>query len=896
MSALYLIDISSFIFRAYYAIRPLHNKKGEPTHAVYGVATMLARLIEDKKPEYLAVVYDSQEPSFRKEIYPEYKANRTETPEDLISQFKYVEEFVEKMGIFSFRKSSMEADDLIATLTRRWCELSDSHEVVIVSGDKDLMQLVSQQVKVLDTMTDRSYGFDEVYQKFNVRPNQIRDYLSLIGDSSDNIPGILGIGPKSAVTLLSEFEYLHSILKAARDGKISGKKGDLIRANLKMAELSYLLVTLRDQIELDFEVQQLKYKLHFTPLCLEFLEEMGFQSLVKRWGSPVISDASSSHSLNPSFKTVSTETDLKNLIHQIEGVGECSIDLETTSLNPREAKIVGISLCCDPQSSYYIPVGHQNGEEGQQLPYPFVANAIRTMVENPKIKKIGQNLKYDWSVLFENGFSPCGIHADTMLASYLLDPHQKHDLKSLSRRYLNYEMLTYEQVCGEGKEQITFDAVPIELATRYSAADAWVAFKVWNKIKPELEKEGLLDVFQKIDLPLVEVLCQMELSGVAVDLVELERLSNELDLELKEIEKKIRVYAQENVNLNSPKQLAKLLFEDLQLPKQNKIKTGFSTDSGVLETLSAYHEVPQFILEYREVSKLKSTYVDPLREQVDPKTKKVHTHFRQTIAATGRLSSSHPNLQNIPVRTERGMKIRRLFLPSLGHVFLGVDYNQIELRILAHMSEDPELNRAFQSDEDVHRRTASDIFHLSMESVQESQRAMAKAINFGLMYGKSAFGLSQELKISRKEAQSIMDQYFERYHGVKLFFEHQIQKAKERGYVETLSGRKRNLPELQSQNHAIRSNGERMAMNTPIQGTAADLMKLAMIEIHKKLREGGFTSNMVIQVHDELILDCPSTEVASVREIVEKIMQEAMSLSVPLRVHSALGKNWMEVS
>jgi DNA polymerase-1 len=913
---LYLLDISSFIFRAYYAIRSLTNKKGEPTNAVYGVIQMVTRVFEEAHPQNLAIVYDSKEPSFRKLQYSEYKANRQAPPDDLIPQFGRIEEVLTALELPSFRQSGVEADDLIATLAHRWREADPLNSVVIVSGDKDLMQLVDDRCVLWETMGQKVYNFAGVQEKFGVLPSQIRDYLSMVGDSSDNIPGVAGIGPRGAVDLLKSFTTLDRILEAAREGKVTGKKGTSLVEGAAMAKLSQELVSLKDDLPVNASPEKLSAKLHPTPRFIEVLKELDFDSLVKKWSSLLShegenesvsvdaesdvlaseppSEAAVSLVTAPEFQTVFTSAQLSAVLAQIEERREFGFDLETTSLNPREAQIVGVALCTGSQDAFYIPVGHRFSPQ-EQLGLSDVLTRLKPYLEDPRFKKIGQNLKYDWSVLIEHGVQPDGIGADTMVASYALDPEGRHNLDTLADRYLGYRVLKYEEVCGSGKDQIPFDQVPVDLATRYSAEDAWIAYELWNVLRPKLHESGLMRVFAEVDLPLVPVLARMELEGICVDVPYLKQLSVEFDREILALNEKIQAYAPAPVNLNSPKQLQVLLFEHLGLPATSKTKTGYSTDASVLESLSQVHEVPRLLLEYREIAKLKGTYVDPLPGLRDPKTGKIHTSFHQTVAATGRLSCSDPNLQNIPIRSERGLRIRRAFLASPGNLLISADYSQIELRLLAHLSGDEELCGSFQRDEDVHRRTASEIFGIPTESVGDRERAIAKAINFGLMYGKTPFGLAQELQISRKEAQHTIDRYFERYKGVKLFLDRQIQLAKEKGFSETLLGRKRPLPLIHSRNAGLRANAERMAMNAPIQGTAADLMKLAMIELDAQLREKGFRSKMILQVHDEVLLDCPKDEVEKVRALTEEVLENALTLSVPLRVNSAVGPNWMEL-
>jgi DNA polymerase-1 len=914
---LYLIDISSFIFRAFYAVRHLSTPGGEPVNAVYGVAQMLSRLADEARPEYLAVVYDSKEPSFRKEIYPEYKANREAPPPELIPQFARIEEMVRAFRIHSYRQSGVEADDLIATLTKVWRSKSPDHRVIVVSSDKDLMQLVDDQVQLWDTMNDKIYAAPQVVEKFGVKPSQIRDYLALVGDSSDNIPGVPGVGPKTASDLLREHGDLPSILAAAGSGKISGKKGQVLVSHKADALLSADLATVRDELEVEVKSSDLAYRFHVDESCAQLFQSLGFHSLLNRWRvesksfqSPPLADhehegASSLAPLAPApaeFRTVNTKESFAALVKRLEQSDEFGFDLETTSLNPREAVIVGFSFSTDADSADYVPVGHR-GTSVEQLPFKETLATLTPFLEDPKKLKVGQNLKYDWSILYAQGLKPQGIGADTMVAAYVLSPEGRHNLETLSQQYLNYNVTTYEQVCGKGKDQIGFDLVPIDQATRYSAEDSWVAMRLWGELKKRLESEKLLGVLHDVDLPLVDVLARMEMQGVSIDVGYLKSLSEEFSRDLKKIEEKIFEHAKPftlvPINLNSTRQLAQLLFEHLGLPPQAKTKTGYSTDASVLEALASYHEVPRLLLEYREITKLKGTYIDPLPLMRDPKTGKIHASFHQTVAATGRLSSSDPNLQNIPIRSDRGMRIRGAFVPSPGNLLLSADYSQIELRLLAHMSGDPELVRSFKIGEDVHRRTAGEIFDLAPEMVDDRQRSVAKAVNFGLMYGKTAFGLAQELKISRGEAQDTINRYFRRYAAVKTFLDQLVLDAKEKGYVSTLLGRKRYLPDIHAKNAAVRQNAERMAMNTPIQGTAADLMKLAMIELDAELARKKMGSKLIIQVHDEVVLDCPEGEIDEVRALVERVMvtvgERTMKLSVPLTVNSGVGKSWQEL-
>lgn len=904
-NTLYLIDISSFIFRAFYAVRELTSPEGTPVNAVYGVASMLGRLIDEADPKFLAVVYDSKEPSFRKIQYPEYKANRSAPPEALLPQFDLIEELIREMGIPSFRQSGVEADDLIATLNREWVGSDSRHRVVVVSGDKDLMALVDAKTQLWDTMKEVHYTEHEVIEKFGVKPNQVRDYLAMVGDSSDNIPGITGIGPKGAEQLLNEYGTLEGVIQAAKEGKIKGKKCEMIVEGEVQARLSQDLATLRENIPLQISPESARFDFKVHAGLLEFCRRLNFKSLMSKYSSigsvqdaPSIDEVPVSAKRDLKFTTVSTLDELKAVVARIRETRRFAFDTETTSLDPRSARLVGLALALDAEGGFYIPVGHQLKLDSR-IPQPDereVIEILRPILESGDYLKIGQNLKYDLRVMRAQGVRMKGIHADTMVAAYALDSSGRHNLDFLSKKYLNYDVKTYEEVTGKGASQIGFDEVSIEDATRYSAEDAWCAWALWEKLEPELKSAGVEKLFREVDLPMVEVVADMEDAGIRVDGAFLKALEREFHAELQSIETKVRSHSSNpSLNLNSPKQLAVFLFEELKLPPQGKTKTGFSTDASVLEALAPLHEAPRLLLEYREISKLQGTYVGPLQELSDARDHRVRTSFHLTGTATGRLSSSDPNLQNIPVRSHRGQKIREAFIAEEGCVLLSADYSQIELRILAHMSGDPVLVESFVRGEDVHRRTASEIFHKAPEKVTDEERSSAKAINFGLMYGKTVFGLAEELHISRAESKRMIDQYFTRYAGVKAFLDRQVAEAHESGHVSTLLGRKRALPEIHSKNPAIRNNAERMAMNSPIQGTASDLIKVAMVRLHRELGAGGFRSRLLLQVHDELVLECPREEVEAVKALVTAVMESAIKLSVPLVVNVGVGRNWAEL-
>lgn len=919
-NTLYLVDVSSFIFRAFYAIREMTAPDGTPTNAIYGVASMLGRLIDEADPKYLAIVYDSKEPSFRKEIYEEYKANRSEAPDRLVPQFDLIEEMIAHMGIPSFRQSGIEADDLIATLRKNWLASDPKHRVVVVTGDKDLMALVDSKTQLWDTMKEQHYTPHEVTEKFGVKPSQITDYLAIVGDTSDNIPGITGIGPKGAEALLKEFGDLESVIAAAKAGKIKGKKGETIAEQEKVAYLSRKLATLKEDVPLKISIESARFEQSAKPELLAFFQRYNLKTLYTKFAKIADEIKTGGHvdhsesevqaalfdqphtpcgeSGTAAFITVQDEKELKELVGKIEKAGWMSFDTETTSLDPKQARLVGIALSYDDQSGYYVPVGHQLelGSTFSQIDADVALQMLKPLLENPQIKKVGQNLKYDIRIMMNHGIHLEGVAGDTMVAAYALDSSGRHNLDFLSKKYLQYNVLNYEDVVGKGASQVTFDQVPIDRATRYSAEDAWCAAKLWTVLEPQLKAQGVEKLYHEVDLPMVTVIAKMEEAGIKVDVPFLQKLDQQFEKDLATLETKIQGYTKNKaLNIGSPKQLGQFLFEELKLPPQGKTKTGYSTDASVLETLATLHEAPRLILEYREVSKLKNTYVLPLQELRHPEDSRVRTSFHLTGTATGRLSSTDPNIQNIPTRTKRGQLIRQSFIAEQGKVLMSADYSQIELRILAHLSQDPALMGSFQKEEDVHRRTASEIFHVSPQEVSDEQRGYAKAINFGLMYGKSAFGLAEELGISRGDAKKMIDAYFARYSKVKEQLDSQIISAKEKGYTVTLLGRKRALPEINSGNHAVRANAERMAMNSPIQGTASDLIKMAMVKLDREIEKGGWKSRMLLQVHDELLFECPEAEARKFEKLVVDIMENALKLDVPLKVNVGIGQNWAEL-
>ncbi|MFQ5443383.1 MAG: DNA polymerase I [Nitrospinales bacterium] len=882
---LYLIDGSSYIFRAFYAIRQyLSNAKGLPTNALFGFVNMLFKVIREKQPDYLAVVFDSKEKTFRHKMYSEYKANREEPPDDLKQQFPYFEPLVNSFNIACLKKDGFEADDIIGTLAKQGEE--KGFQVVIVSGDKDMMQLISKKVHMLDTMKDKVFEEKDVVEKFGVPPEKVIDAMGLIGDSSDNIPGVSGIGPKTAAELIQKFgsiENLYDKIDQVEKKKLREK----LERDKENAFLSRKLVTIDTNVELESQVEDLVRKDQNEEMVREIFNELGFTSLLKDVKSEPVKTDKSYHSI------LNEESFLK-LLDELKAAGEFAIDLETTSLHPMEASIVGLSFAFKENEAYYLPVAHRYLGAPEQLEKEKVLSLLKPLLEDPKIKKVGQNIKYDLIVLHNEGIHLAGISFDTMLASYILNPSKRnHNMDDLAMEYLQHKTISYKDVAGSGAKQIGFEQVEVERATDYAAEDADITWLLTLKLRALLVEEDLA-LFNEMELPLLEVLAEMEINGVYLDREHLRKLSKQIEGDLKKLEKEIYSLAEEEFNINSPKQLSVILFEKLKLPAIKKTKTGYSTDVSVLEELASDHALPEKILNYRQLGKLKSTYVDTLPEEINKKTGRVHTSFNQTVAATGRLSSSDPNLQNIPIRTELGREIRKAFVAEGQNMLLSADYSQIELRILAHLSNDEALIKAFKGGEDIHSRTAAEIFGQSIDEVNDETRRMAKAVNFGIVYGLSAFGLSRQLKISPKEAKSFIDEYFNLYKNVKIFMDETIESARKLGYTKTLMNRKRYLPDINSKNRQVRDATERVAINSPVQGSAADMIKVAMIQLSNHLKKNKMKSKMILQVHDELLFECPIGEREKIETRVKKEMEGVYALKVPILVEMGWGKNWNE--
>lgn len=892
---LYLIDGSSYIFRAYYAIRHLSNSKGFPTNAVYGFTAMLFKFLKDYEPTHLGIVFDSKGKTFRDDIYPLYKANRSAPPEDLVPQFEKIFEMVEAFNIPQIQLEGYEADDLIGTISKN-VEKGDA-KVVLVTGDKDFCQLVSEKVSLLDTMKNKITGIDEVKEKYGVSPDRVIDVFALAGDAVDNIPGVKGIGEKTAVSLISKFGSLDELFKNLDD--ITKRQKTLLEEKREDAELSKELVTIKTDIDIETDLNKFQYDGFDQEKLRAIFQELEFKNLFKELGDEAILQEVEEDQSTVSYdkyELVLSEDNLDKVIARINKTGELSIDLETTSPNPMLANIVGVALCPAPHESYYVPVAHRalTDSSTKQLSLAYVLDKIKPIIENEKIAKIGQNLKYEIVVLKKYGISLNGISFDTMIAAHMIDSSRNsYSLDELSKLYLEHQMISYKDVTGTGKSKIDFDEVELEVARDYASEDADVAMLLRNILAPKLEEIKLTDVFRDIELKFIKVLANVEMNGVYIDADKLKELSKEFESLLEQIEKDIFSEVGYEFNLNSPLQLREVLFETLDLPQKKLTKKGEpSTDVEVLTDLSKFHIVPEKVLEHRTLSKLKSTYIDSLPKLINPKTNRIHTSFNPVGSSTGRLSSSDPNLQNIPIKSAQGRRIREAFVPQKGFTLLSADYSQIELRLLAHFSEDDNLVEAFLNDSDIHNRTAAEIFGVTETEVTADMRRLSKNINFGIIYGISAFGLAKQLGTSVAISKSYIDEYFKRYGKVKEYIEKSILDAQTKGYAETILGRRRPIPELQSNNRGLRGFGERTAMNTPIQGSAADIINLAMIKINEKMAD--FESTMILQVHDELLFEVKVDELDRLSKMVKEEMEGAWKLIVPIKVDMGSGDNWAE--
>ena len=884
----YLVDGSSYIFRAFFGVRQLSTSKGFPTNALYGFINMLQKVIREEKPDYLVVAFDSPDKTFRHKIYPDYKANREAPPEELAKQFPYFEPLVQAYGLSSVRRPGFEADDIIGTLAKKGTQ--EELEVVIVSGDKDMMQLISPNVYMLDTMKNKKFMDKEVVEKFGVQADKVVEVMGLMGDSSDHIPGVAGIGPKIAAELIQKFGSIESLYKQINEVE-KKKVKEKLEHDKENAFMSRELVSIDTEMDLEFNSDLMKAGKIDSAKLKKMFEEFEFVSFLEGMQDEVTNSLKIDRS---GYKTILTEKSFNDLIKSLVKKKSFVFDVETTNKRPVWARMVGISFSFEEGNACYLPLVHRYLGSPDQLELKTVCEKLKPIFEDKRIKKCGHNIKYDLIVMANEGIALDGVDFDTMIASYLLNPSSRgHGLDALTMEYFGHKNLTYKEMVGAGNREIGFDEVEVNRATEYAAEDSDMTWRLKGKLQPQL-KDSTLKLYKEIELPLLEVLAEIELNGVYVDRKHLAELSSKIDKQLLRLEKDIYVLADEEFNINSPKQLSVILFEKLKLPVVKKTKTGYSTDVSVLELLAAEHKLPKQILSYRQLAKLKSTYVDALPGEIFKNTGRVHTSFNQTVAATGRLSSSNPNLQNIPIRSDMGKEIRKAFTAEGDNMLLSADYSQIELRLLAHLSKDRALKDAFDKGEDIHARTAADIFGSSLDKVDENSRRMAKAVNFGIIYGLSAFGLSRQLNISRKDAKDFIDQYFLLYSKVRGFMDNTIAEARECGYTLTMFNRRRYLPDLKSDNRQVRESAERVAINSPIQGSAADLIKIAMIRLSRNLKKMKLNSKMILQVHDELVFECPVREKKEIESLVRKEMEEACTLSVPLVVDIGWGKNWNE--
>jgi DNA polymerase-1 len=881
---LFLIDGSNYIYRAFYAIQELSNSKGFPTNAIYGFTTMLIKLLRDWKPQYIAIAFDVKGPTFRHESYDGYKATRKATPESLIPQIACIKDVVRGFSIPVLEKQGLEADDIIGSLAKKYA--AEGMKAVIISGDKDLMQLITGDIIMVDTMKDKTYDIEAVRERFGVGPEKVPEILGLMGDASDNIPGIPGIGPKSARRLIEEFGSVEEVLKNI-DRLRNAKLREIVGTYAKQALMSRDLALIKTDIEFDFDLESARYTEPDLNTLKELFKEFEFSSLIQELK---IKEAS----VEGKYRLILTNDDFKTLLERLKHVKAFSLDTVAGDV-PMRAEIVGISISLSPGEACYIPFAHEYMGAPAQLQTGDVLRGLTPFLTEETIQKHGHDMKNILITLARKGVDMRGLGCDTMVASYILNP-AKHsfELADVIREHLNRQISKAKELIGSGVKALPFSIIPVEKAMDYACQRADAVFILTDTLTEKIDQERFKDLFHKVEMPLVSILASMEKKGVLLNLKLLKDMSEESEQLLSLSEAKIYQLAGERFNINSPKQLQIILFDKLSLPKGRKTKEGYSTDVDVLTYLAMNHELPAEILAYRSLAKLKSTYIDALPALINPETGRVHTSYNQTITATGRLSSSNPNLQNIPIRTLEGKRIRQAFISPEGWEIVSADYSQIELRILAHLSEDEALIEAFTSGEDIHSRTASNIFGVFPEMINADMRRQAKVINFGILYGMSAFGLSRELAISQKLAQDYIDEYFKKYRGVRIFLDRILENARHNGYVSTLLSRRRYLPEINSSNATVRQFAERMAINTPIQGTAADLIKMAMINISTRFVERRLSACMIMQVHDELVFEVPSAERADVMDVVKREMEGVIQLNVPLKVDIASGRNWDE--
>ncbi len=893
-SPLVLVDGSSYFFRAFHALPPLTNSKGQPTGAIYGVANMVKRLIKDYQPQQLAVVFDAKGKTFRNEWYPAYKANRAKMPDELSSQFHPLIELLRAMGLPLLIVEGVEADDVIGTLALKATQLG--MPVVISTGDKDMAQLVNDHVTLINTMSNQALDYNGVIEKFGVTPAQMIDYLTLVGDVSDNVPGVTKCGPKTAVKWLSTYHTLDKLVADAPH--IGGKIGEHLRASLPQLPLSKKLVTIKTDVPLPLTLAELTPSPPNHEQLITLTRELEF----KNWLKDLLGNDEEKKNIEPqalsattlSYETITEQLQFERWLEKLKSSTLFCVDTETTSIDAISAEIVGISLAIDASNPAYIPLAHDDGSP--QLDRQIVLDSLKPILENPNIGKIGQNLKYDYNVFKNHGIVLKGITFDTMLESYLLNSGAgRHDMDSLALKYLNYKTISFADVAGVGANQLRFNQVPVTNAAPYAAEDAEITLRLHQTLYPMMD-EKLKGLLHDIEIPLLTVIAEMERHGVLIDEDTLLKHGERLKIRMIDLQKEAILLAGKDFNLNSPKQLQEILYQEQTLPILAKTPTGQpSTAESVLQELAFDYRLPAVILEYRGLNKLVSTYIDALPKRINPTTHRVHTSYNQAVTATGRLSSSEPNLQNIPIRSEEGRLIRKAFIAPADHVLLSADYSQIELRIMAHLSQDANLLKAFANGWDIHTATASEIFAVHLSDVSQEQRRRAKAVNFGLIYGMSAFGLAKQIGVERQDAQQYIDRYFQRYPGVLDYMERTRKQAHLQGFVETLFGRRLYLPEINARNMMRQKAAERTAINAPMQGTAADIIKKAMLAVANWQTTQIYPyMRMIMQVHDELVFEVHRDAIEPAKHTVRRLMEHAVELSVPLLVSIGVGRDWDE--
>lgn len=910
MKTLLLVDGSSYLYRAFHALPDLRNRKNEPTGAIHGVLNMLRRLHKDYQADYSACVFDAKGKTFRDELYPDYKAHRPSMPPDLAVQIEPLHACIRAMGWPMLIVDGVEADDVIGTLARQ--AEQQNMRCIISTGDKDITQLVNPRITLVNTMSNEVMDEANVLAKFGVPPERMLDYLMLVGDTADNVPGVEKVGPKTAVKWLTQYGSLDNLV--AHADEIKGVVGDNLRKALDWFGMSRQLITIKCDVDLPIKLTELELKSQDIEQLIQLYEQLDMKASLRELRQQ--NDRDSSEAINPAhrqadlitdainhpaaqthagtYRTIDTEADFDEWIRRLNAAQLVSVDTETTSLSPMQAKLVGISFCIESQQAAYLPLMHNYTGVPAQLSIDWVLSRLKPWLENAEKPKLGQNLKYDKHVFANHGIELNGIAHDTLLQSYVLESHRPHNMDSMALRHLDIKTISYDEVTGKGVNRIGFDEVAIDIATQYAAEDADITLRLHQYLYPSIKNDDRLDyIYREIEMPILDVLFAIERNGVLLDYKLLQNQSHELGGKLQILEQQAYAIAGQPFNLNSPKQIQEILFNQLKLPIIKKTPTGVpSTDEDVLQQLALDYPLPKLLLDYRSLAKLKSTYTDKLPLMMDRNTGRVHTNYSQAVAVTGRLASSDPNLQNIPVRTSEGRRIREAFIAPPGFQIISADYSQIELRIMAHISQDEGLLKAFAAGEDIHRATAAEVFGIPLDQVDQEQRRYAKVINFGLIYGMSEFGLAAQLGIERSAARAYMERYFARYPGVERYMQLTREKAKQMGYVETVLGRRLWLPEINNANGNRRQGAERAAINAPMQGTAADIIKLAMIAVLNWLQQDKLRSKLIMQVHDELVLEVPDDEIALMKNALPSYMSQVLQLDVPLLIEVGVGNNW----